>query len=191
MNGRPLYISLLLFTVYSCGLMGFSVVHFGIWETAGLWFTGFFAFTLVEYLFHRFFFHMRGDTKRKAGIQYSVHGNHHANPQERTGVMMKPFTAIAIIFLLSPLFYAVFEWSALALLPGFLAGYSCYLLIHFAIHAFKPPRNFLRFLWKLHTLHHFHDDTTNYGVSSPLWDIVFGTYQPAKKIMKSKQHNNA
>jgi sterol desaturase/sphingolipid hydroxylase (fatty acid hydroxylase superfamily) len=31
--------------------------------------------------------------------------------------------------------------------------------------------------------HHFLDPDENYGVSSPLWDIVFGTYGDKKKTV--------
>ena len=32
-----------------------------------------------------------------------------------------------------------------------------------------------RFLREYHLRHHFRDDDLGYGVSSPLWDYVFGT----------------
>ena len=184
MKGKALYLSLVIIFVYACLLLGYSFGTLPFVKAAWLWLSGFVAFTFIEYLFHRFFFHMAANTETKKNLQYAVHGNHHAAPSDTTGVMMKPSIAVIMLVFLSALFYALFRWNALALLPGFLFGYSCYLFIHFAIHAYKPPRNFLRRLWKLHNLHHFDDDHRNYGVSSPFWDIVFNTYSPAKKTKR-------
>ena len=64
---------------------------------------------------------------------------------------------------------------AYGFLPGFLTGYATYLWIHFAVHVYRPPNNFLKSLWVLHAIHHYKDDHVAYGVSSHFWDILFGT----------------
>ncbi|MEX2379667.1 MAG: sterol desaturase family protein, partial [Vicingaceae bacterium] len=43
-----------------------------------------------------------------------------------------------------------------------------------------PPKNFLKQLWIHHSIHHYQEDDKAFGVSSPLWDYVFGT-MPSKK----------
>ena len=48
---------------------------------------------------------------------------------------------------------------------GFLFGYSTYLAAHYAIHMYKPPKNFLSVIWKHHNLHHFVGDDGAFGVS--------------------------
>jgi sterol desaturase/sphingolipid hydroxylase (fatty acid hydroxylase superfamily) len=45
---------------------------------------------------------------------------------------------------------------------------------------FKMPKNFVGVLWTNHALHHYGDPHTMYGVSSPLWDYVFGTVYKKK-----------
>ena len=76
-------------------------------------------------------------------------------------------------------FFFLFRFIAgdygLLLFAGFVAGYSSYLLVHYAVHALKPPKNFLRYYWKHHSLHHYSSVNTAYSVSFPLWDYLFGT----------------
>ena len=64
---------------------------------------------------------------------------------------------------------------AFAFLPGFLVGYSLYLSIHYMVHAFQPPKSFLRHLWVNHSVHHYKNGEVVFGVSSPLWDYVYRT----------------
>jgi sterol desaturase/sphingolipid hydroxylase (fatty acid hydroxylase superfamily) len=46
--------------------------------------------------------------------------------------------------------------------------------MHFAIHAFAPPK-FLKALWRNHHLHHYKAEDKGFGVSSVIWDVVFRT----------------
>ncbi|WP_226390127.1 sterol desaturase family protein [Penaeicola halotolerans] len=136
---------------------------------------GLLAFTLVEYVLHRFFFHMEPDSGVKDKIQYSIHGVHHDYPKDKDRLAMPPFVSA----LYTAIFYFVFTFLmgdlALYFLPGFLLGYAAYLFVHFAVHAFQPPKNFLKVLWVNHAVHHYKDPDAAFGVSSPLWDYIFGT----------------
>jgi sterol desaturase/sphingolipid hydroxylase (fatty acid hydroxylase superfamily) len=38
------------------------------------------------------------------------------------------------------------------------------------------PTRFGKFLKRQHMRHHFKDPDKDYGVSSPLWDIIFSTF---------------
>ena len=59
-------------------------------------------------------------------------------------------------------------------LRGIALGYLCYGLVHDAIHARRFQQPLLRRWAGLHHVHHHHPDT-NFGVTTPLWDVVFGT----------------
>ena len=64
---------------------------------------------------------------------------------------------------------------AAAAFTGFAAGYLAYDTIHFATHH-ASTRSILAREWKRrHFRHHYADSTCDFGVSSPLWDIVLGT----------------
>jgi len=64
---------------------------------------------------------------------------------------------------------------AYVFLPGFLMGYAGYLFVHYIVHAYQPPKNFFKILWIHHGIHHYKEPERAFGVSSPLWDLVFRT----------------
>ncbi|TVP50573.1 MAG: fatty acid hydroxylase [Mongoliibacter sp.] len=136
---------------------------------------GFLAFTFIEYIMHKHFFHMEPDNPLKDKVQYSVHGVHHDYPRDKDRLAMPPF----ISAFYAMVFYFVFTFImgdyALYFLPGFLFGYSAYLGVHYAVHAFQPPKNFLKILWVNHAVHHYKDPDVAFGVSTPLWDYILGT----------------
>lgn len=136
---------------------------------------GLLAFTLVEYFMHKYFFHMEPDTPSKDKLQYAIHGVHHDYPRDKDRLAMPPFISIAYALL----FYIVFTFLmgeyALFFLPGFLLGYAAYLGVHYAVHAYQPPKNFMKILWVNHAVHHYKDPDCAFGVSSPLWDYILGT----------------
>ncbi|WP_373492620.1 sterol desaturase family protein [Aquiflexum sp.] len=142
---------------------------------------GVFGFTLLEYMMHRYFFHMEPDTPVKDKIQYTVHGVHHDYPKDKERLTMPPLASLAY----AVIFYGVFTWImgdyALYFLPGFMVGYAAYLGVHFIVHAYQPPKNFLKILWVNHAIHHYKDPDAAFGVSSPLWDYILGTMPKKEK----------
>jgi len=140
-----------------------------------LTFGGFFFFTFVEYMMHKYFFHMEPNTPIKDKIQYSVHGVHHDYPKDKDRLAMPPFVSAAYAVILYLIFKLILGDMGYYFLPGFLIGYSSYLGVHFIVHAFPPPKNFLKILWVNHAIHHYKDPDSAFGVSTPLWDIILGT----------------
>lgn len=136
---------------------------------------GVLAFTLVEYLVHRYLFHLIPDTPSKANFQYKFHGVHHEYPKDKDRLAMPPILSATIISLLFGLFYLLMNNYAYGFTAGFGIGYACYLGVHYMVHAYQPPKNVFRILWINHAIHHYKDDDVAFGVSSPLWDWVFGT----------------
>lgn len=142
----------------------------------GLFFAGLFVFTLFEYVLHRYLYHMEPKTEARAKIQYTFHGVHHEYPKDKTRLAMPPALAIILWFVFFGLFFALMGEAAYAFFPGFLVGYSGYLAVHFIVHAYAPPKNFFKWLWINHSVHHYKNHDSNYGVSTPIWDYVFRTY---------------
>lgn len=58
---------------------------------------------------------------------------------------------------------------------GFILGYLFYDISHYAIHHFNMHSKFWLAIKNHHMLHHYQDEYKGYGVSSPFWDIIFGT----------------
>ena len=150
-----------------------------------LFFTGVLVFTFVEYAMHRWLYHPPEDASDKyQEFTYTIHGHHHAYPKDKQRLAMPPLLAIGIGTGLLLLFKLILDQYTFAFLAGFMVGYAMYLLVHYAVHMYKMPSNFLKALWINHSIHHYaDDDEVLFGVSSPLWDYVFGTV-PKKKSMK-------
>jgi sterol desaturase/sphingolipid hydroxylase (fatty acid hydroxylase superfamily) len=67
-------------------------------------------------------------------------------------------------------------WRASALTFGLLTGYLVYAVVHHATHHWRVDNAWMRRLKRHHALHHGKPGLpARYGVTSPLWDIVFRT----------------
>ena len=137
---------------------------------------GILLWTLAEYLIHRYPFHWQPKNKFGRQLVYSMHGNHHDDPFDPLRGVMPIVPAIFYVSILYGLFYLVTPMMYLdALFAAFLIGYLLYDGIHYYTHHAKPKNKLGKYLRRVHLIHHVHDDVM-FGISSPLWDIVFGTY---------------
>lgn len=84
-------------------------------------------------------------------------------------------------------FYLILGKLAFPFFPGFMLGYLIYGTMHFAIHAWNPPFKWMKGLWRNHHLHHYKHSDMGFGVSSTLWDHVFGTMFDLKKEKDDKE----
>jgi sterol desaturase/sphingolipid hydroxylase (fatty acid hydroxylase superfamily) len=142
---------------------------------------GLFIWTLAEYLLHRFVFHFPPKTPRMERITFLFHGVHHTQPQCKTRLVMPPPVSIPLAGLFYGFFWLLF--GNFAGVPGwvhpimaaFMVGYLVYDLTHYATHHFPMRNKAAKFLKRYHMMHHYKTPDARYGVSSPLWDIVFGT----------------
>ena len=133
-----------------------------------------FFWTFFEYIFHRFVFHIVGESERAKRFRYVLHGVHHEYPLDEERLFMPPVPGIFISGTLFGLFYLVLGQWIWPFFPGFLTGYLIYVFTHYAIHKYKPPKR-LKFIWKHHSHHHYQNDERAFGVSNVFWDKVFGT----------------
>lgn len=147
---------------------------------------GFFVWTLTEYLMHRFVFHYEPTHPVLKWVWYLIHGVHHEQPQCKTRLVMPPILSIPLAFFFFGLFRAVGSlvgaplWVAPAY-AGFVVGYLAYDMLHYAEHHLAMKWGVLKFLKRYHLLHHFKTPDDRFGVSSPIWDVVFGTLPKGKK----------
>ena len=146
----------------------------------GLFLVGLFAFTFAEYAVHRYLYHIPATSPGRAKFQYTLHGVHHEYPKDKTRLAMPPIVTVFVASLLFFIFRLSFGSYAFGLLAGFTFGYAMYLFVHYAIHAYSPPKNFLKVWWTHHSQHHYRQDEVAFGVSSTLWDHIIGT-MPSKK----------
>ncbi|MBE0564764.1 MAG: sterol desaturase family protein [Krumholzibacteria bacterium] len=156
-----------------------AVLGLGWLALAGTWCGGLLLWTLVEYLLHRFFFHAvpRGPLAIK--VHFLAHGVHHYDPFDGTRLVFPPPAGLAIaavLYLLCELLLPT--GPALALMAGLLTGYLLYDLSHYVSHHGKIRDPWFRFLHRYHAAHHHRDPDARFGVSNPLWDLVFRTGSP-------------
>jgi len=168
---------LLIFFSYAAGLLYWNITYtnLSVVTTLVLFFVGFIAFTWVEYMVHRYVFHMKTYTELRNRIQYIIHGVHHEFPKDKDRLAMPPLLSITLGTILLLLFRVIMGDFVFAFLPGFMVGYASYLGVHYMVHAYPPPKNFFKALWVNHSVHHYKDGEVVFGVSSPLWDYIYGT----------------
>jgi sterol desaturase/sphingolipid hydroxylase (fatty acid hydroxylase superfamily) len=142
---------------------------------------GLFLWTLIEYLGHRFIFHYHPRSITGKKISFLAHGIHHAQPQCKSRLVLPLAISIPPAVLIYGLFYLVIgKWLGAPvwvkpIMAGILTGYLAYDLTHYATHHFRMTTGVFKFLKRYHMMHHFKTPTQRFGVSSPLWDVVFGT----------------
>jgi dihydroceramide fatty acyl 2-hydroxylase len=148
---------------------------------AALFLAGMFAWTCAEYVLHRYVFHWTNDTAWGRRIHFLLHGVHHEFPNDKDRLVMPLPTSIP----LAVIFYSLF---ALTMGPtlgepffaGFVVGYLFYDGTHYYVHHFVPTTHWGKLLRRHHMTHHHADHDGGFGVSTPLWDVVFRT-MPAKR----------
>lgn len=148
------------------------------WPAIAVFFVlGFLEWTFFEYLMHRFLFHYNPNTQFGKRMAYLFHGIHHDFPGEVDRLVMPTVTSIVLSTILCLVHYLCFGPAGLILFAGFLFGYLYYEFVHYSVHNSKIKIGWSDWQRKNHLKHHFQDPENRFGVSTPLWDYVFGTYR--------------
>lgn len=144
----------------------------------GLFFVaGLLVWSFLEYVFHRFPLHHPEKYIPFKGSASGRHLRHHDEPKEPEYMMVPLYLSIPVTAVL----LGVFLWfsphlsQALALSIGTLAGYLFYEWVHYATHCYAARSKMMVFLKRYHAIHHLKDSQNYFGVTSPLWDLVFKT----------------
>ncbi|MGO9308787.1 MAG: sterol desaturase family protein [Spirochaetia bacterium] len=145
---------------------------------------GLLLWTISEYFLHRFIFHFTPRTPRQKRVAFLIHGVHHAQPRVKTRLVMPLMMSVPLAVVFYLLFSVVVShlmgapWLTGTLFAGFVIGYVGYDLTHYALHHAQFKGGIGKFLRNHHMRHHTEWDS-RFGISTPLWDHVFGT-EPAK-----------
>ncbi|MBX2933038.1 MAG: sterol desaturase family protein [Ferruginibacter sp.] len=183
-----MYIPILGFIMY------YGNAHFGMspLKISLIFLAGVFFWTFFEYMIHRFVFHFVTESKMATRIVYVIHGNHHEYPRDKQRLFMPPVPSIIIASVIFSVLYFIgylfgVSHYVFAFFPGFIIGYLIYGSMHYAIHAWNPPFKWMKPLWRNHHLHHYKKTELGFGVSSTLWDHVFGTMFDLDKEKEDKE----
>lgn len=171
-----LWIIVTLYSLVAAACL-FSYIYFfkgTIFSMLILFFSGFLAWTFGEYILHRFVYHKIKDASYDTGMQYVFHGIHHQYPSDEDRIILPPVPGLLIASLFFGFYYLLMGSAAFSFGSGFLIGYLVYISIHWLVHS-KPTPNRFAFWWNHHNIHHYQQHDRAFGVSTPIWDMVFGT----------------
>ena len=166
-------------------VVGLAALSFGrmsllvalAWAAGGLLF-----WTLTEYWLHRVVLHLEPERGLGARLHWMFHGAHHDHPNNPDFVVAPPVVSVplgALFCLAFALALGAPVWLPFA--AGFTAGYVAYDVTHFVLHQGRPHSRLTRRLREQHMRHHFQDGDRSFGVTTPLWDHVFGTAGPRRR----------
>ena len=161
---------------------GFVAGHTTWSTTVGLFVAGLLVWTFTEYVLHRWIFHVRPRGFGGRTWSFLVHGYHHEFPDDGMRLVAPPLMVLVFGSVVVSVFVALLgpdRW--LQAFAGFCTGYVAYDWIHYFTHHARPERGVGRWLKEYHLRHHFEDGGTRFGISSPFWDFVFGTYRGARR----------
>ncbi len=164
--------------VFYFAAQGFSKTDLSVFSNLSLIGFGIVFWTLTEYAMHRYVFHFEAKSKAGKYLVFLFHGIHHDDPQDPTRLVMPPVVSIFLGFLFYSLFKLVMGPQAcMPFFSGFIAGYLVYDYIHFATHHFMFKGKWFKTLKENHMKHHFLAKQGKWGVSSPFWDYIFGSFK--------------
>ena len=131
------------------------------------------TWTATEYGLHRFVMHeMRG-----RGLPSVEHLKHHADVTYFSPTSKKLASAAGTTAVAYPVAALVAgRRRATAFTAGLIATYFAYEVLHRRAHTHPPRNRYGRWVRRSHLHHHFGSPMRNFGVTTPVWDRLAGTY---------------
>lgn len=135
---------------------------------------GAFTWTFLEYVIHRWLGHDRRYRRTPFGVEHVRHhaeGNYFAPTWKKllAAALFAALLAVPAVWLLGPA-------GGPAYVGGLIGFYGVYEILHRLEHVWPGIGPYARWARRHHFAHHFLDARKNHGVTTPLWDLVFGTY---------------
>ncbi len=131
------------------------------------------GWTALEYALHRFAMHeLRGK-----GLASREHLKHHADVTYFTPTSKKLLSAAVTTAGVLPVSWRVTgRRRGVAFTSGLIAMYFAYEVLHRRTHTHPPATEYGRWMRRSHLHHHFGSPMRNFGVTTPVWDRLVGTY---------------
>jgi len=172
----PIWVAQLLWIGVAGIALWYSVakLNLSLFITLALFAGGLLFWTFAEYIVHRFLYHAETNSKFLCKLQHNAHGIHHQYPKDPDRLAMPPLPAIVIASFFFGLFWLALNNFSFPFFGGFMLGYVFYISFHYAQHRIKRPGVF-KGLWNHHSFHHYRNPYKDFGVSTQLWDWIFGT----------------
>lgn len=155
--------------------------HVAFREWLGAAACGIVIWTLIEYALHRFVFH-------GMPVFSDLHGRHHVSPRAFIGTPTWMSLSVLGIAIFLPAWWGISLNVASGLVAGVAGGFLWYGVVHHAMHHRRP--RFIAFRLgtstQRHMRHHYSTRPGNFGVTTQIWDLVFGTALPAQRPARSQ-----
>lgn len=130
------------------------------------------AWTAAEYGLHRFAMHV----PRGRGLASTEHLKHHADVTYFSPASKKAASAAGSTAVVYPVAASIAgRRRALPFTAGFLVTYYAYEIAHRRTHTHPPANRYGRWARRNHLHHHFGAPLRNFGVTTSIWDRLFGT----------------
>lgn len=129
------------------------------------------AWTFAEYWLHR--------SLHRVPVIKDWHDFHHDHPAAYNGPVSASLPTLGAVYLVAWLLLG--SALAVAFCWGFVLGYLYYLHVHDMCHRHRIAPGHRLYAVKLrHALHHKAGIEANFGLSTTVWDLAFGTYVPVR-----------
>jgi len=183
---RRLYPVTALYSSYAVAMLGFALASERRLPALAWFGLGIFAWTLVEYLVHRYVLHGRFPDGPGAWQHFlhthfdHLHWEHHERPwdgEHINGTIKDTFRFVlpmaAVSFLAPP-------FTASMFVAGLIQSYIVEEWVHHSVHFYDFGGPYWRYIVRHHRFHHSPmGEQVGYGLTNGFWDIVFGTRIPA------------
>ncbi|XP_039630174.1 fatty acid 2-hydroxylase [Polypterus senegalus] len=160
------------------------------WAFPFLFLMGMFLWSLVEYLIHRYVFHMRPPASNYflITLHFMLHGQHHKSPFDSSRLVFPPIPASLVIGFFYGLLQLLFPRAVgISMFVGGLFGYVLYDMIHYYLHYGSPTKgSYLYDLKTYHVKHHFEHQRLGFGITTKFWDYPFKTLIPEEPHEKQQ-----
>lgn len=141
---------------------------------------GVLTWSLLEYCIHRWLGHdarLRPNFFEVEHTQHHAHGDYFAPTWKKASAAVLALGAAAL-----PAVWLAGVGPGIAYAAGLAGFYAFYEVLHRRAHTHAGFGAYGRWVRRHHFWHHFGDPRVNHGVTSPLWDVVFGTLRRPERI---------
>ncbi|HEV7892267.1 MAG TPA: sterol desaturase family protein [Pyrinomonadaceae bacterium] len=149
---------------------------------------GLLSWGLFEYSIHRWVLH-REPPREGAGLPGNrTHLAHHADPNalDRLNVQLSESLPVCVVYFLAALALTFDFRAAVFAYDGLMLGYFFYEFLDYQAHHGAARGRVVRYYRRYHLMHHHYDARVRFGVTSPLFDYIFGTFNVERRTSPSR-----
>lgn len=192
---RRLYPLSAFYTLYAILVLAIAFSTRHPWIAVAFFSAGCAAWTLVEYLFHRYVLHGRFPPGKGLIRKFlherldPLHWDHHARPFDGSHISGGLKDILPLFVVAAPVSFLFPVYTAPVVLAGAVQSYACEEWMHYALHFSNSGFPLFRRMKKYHLYHHSpRGIDKGYGITTRFWDGVFDTRFP-ESVRRSLSKN--